>query len=85
MHNLMGQAHFDAIKCSAKYYGIKISGEPKTCVSCALAKIHQNYINKVTLSKSMKPGDHLYVDISGSSWRSYGGAKYWVLIVNDYS
>jgi hypothetical protein len=85
MHNLMGHAHFDAIKHSAKYYGIKLSVEPKTCVSCALAKIRQKNINKVTLTKSLKPGDHLYIDISGSIWRSYGGAKYWILIVDDYS
>jgi hypothetical protein len=70
MHNIMGHAHFDAIKCSAKYYGIKLSGEPKTCVSCAFAKIRQKNINKGTLSKSLKPGDCLYVDISGSVWRS---------------
>jgi hypothetical protein len=41
MHNLMGHAHFDAIERIAKYYGIKLSGEPKTCVSCALDKISQ--------------------------------------------
>jgi hypothetical protein len=85
MHNLMGHAHFDAIKRSAKYYGIKLSGEPKTCVSSALAKIRQRNINKVTLSKSLKLGDRFYVDISGSIWRSYGGAKYWILIVDDDS
>jgi hypothetical protein len=37
-HNLMGHAHFDAIKRSAKYYGIKLSGEPKICVSMPLLK-----------------------------------------------
>jgi hypothetical protein len=85
MHNLMGHAHFDAIKRSAKYYGMKLNGDPKRFVSCALAKIRQKNSNKVTLAKSQKPGDCLYVDISGSIWRSYGGAKYWVLIVDDYS
>jgi hypothetical protein len=85
LHNLLGHAHFDAIKKSAKYYNIKLSGEPKMCASCALAKISQKNINKVTLSKSITPGNQIYIDISGTIWRSYGGAKYWILIVDDYS
>jgi hypothetical protein len=85
LHNLLGHAHFDAIKKSAKYYSIKLTGEQKTCVSCALAKICQKNLNKVTLSKSLKPGDQIYVNISGTIWRSYGGAKYWILIVDDQS
>jgi hypothetical protein len=57
LHKLLGHAHFDAIKKSAKHYNIKLSGEPKICVSCALAKIRQKNINKVTLSKSITPGN----------------------------
>jgi hypothetical protein len=86
MHNLMEHAHFDAIKCSATYYGIKLSGEPRTCVSCALAKIRQKSINKVTLSKSLKPRDRLYVDISGSIWRNMAelsiGSLLWMIILD---
>jgi hypothetical protein len=70
LHILIGHAHYDVIKQSAKYYGIKISSEPKTCVSCALGKIRQKNINKVTMSKSFKPGDCLYIGISGTIWRS---------------
>jgi hypothetical protein len=51
----------------------------------ALAKICQKNINKVMLLKSLKSGDRRYVGISGSIWRSYGGVKYWVLIVDHYS
>jgi hypothetical protein len=85
LHHMFGHAHFDAIKRSGKYYNIELKGDAKTCVACALAKIRQKNINKVTLSKSLKPGDRIYVDISGTIWRSYGGAKYWVLIVDDSS
>jgi hypothetical protein len=85
LHNLFGHAHFDAIKHSAKYYNVKLSGTVKTCVVSALAKIHQKNINKATLSKSFHPGARICIDISSSMWPSYGGAKYWILIVNDYS
>jgi hypothetical protein len=76
LHNLMGHSHYNAIKRGAKYYGITLSGKPKTCVLCALATIRRKNINKVTMSKSLKTGDRLYVDISGTIWRSYEGAKY---------
>jgi hypothetical protein len=85
INDLHNHAHFDTIKKSAKYYNIKLTVEPKTCVSCAHSKICQKNINKVTLSKSLKPGDRIYVDIGGTIWRSYGGAKYWILIVDNYS
>jgi hypothetical protein len=38
LYNLLGPAHLDAIKRSAKYYNVKLSGTVKTCVACALAK-----------------------------------------------
>jgi hypothetical protein len=85
LHHMFGHAQFDAIKRSAKYYNIKLCGDVKTCVACTLAKIHHKNINKDMLSKSLKPGDCIYVDISGTVWHSYGVAKYWVLVVDDYS
>jgi hypothetical protein len=85
LHSLLGHALFDAIKRSAKYYEVKLSRTVKTCVACDLAKIRQKNINKVTLSKCFHPGARIYIDISSSMWPSYGGAKYWLLIVDDYS
>jgi hypothetical protein len=46
LHNLLRYAHFDAIKRSAKYYNVKLSGTVKTSVACELAKIRQKNINK---------------------------------------
>jgi hypothetical protein len=37
------------------------------------------------MSRSFKPGHRLYIDISGTIWRSFWGAKVWILIVDDYS
>jgi hypothetical protein len=70
LHNLLGHAHFDAIKRSAKYYNVKLSGTVWTCVACDLAKILQKNIYKVTLSKSFHPGARIYIDISSSMWPS---------------
>jgi hypothetical protein len=47
LHYLLGHADFDSIKRSAEYHNIKLIGEPKTCVSCALAKIHQKNITSM--------------------------------------
>jgi hypothetical protein len=75
LHHMFGHAHCDAIERSAKYYNIKLSGDVKTCVACGLAKIRQQNINKVMLSKSLKPGDRIYVDISGTDWCQVLGAN----------
>jgi hypothetical protein len=83
---MLGHAHFDSIKRSAKYYNVQLSGTVQTCVACALAKIRQKNINKVTSFKSFHPGARrIYIVISSSMRPSYGGAKYWILIVDDYS
>jgi hypothetical protein len=55
LHNLMGHVHCDAIKQSAKYYGIKLSSESKTCVSYTLAKIRQRISIKLQCLEVSSP------------------------------
>jgi hypothetical protein len=42
-------------------------------------------VNKNWLGSSFFPGERVYVDISSFKERSSGGAKFWALIVDDYS
>jgi transposase InsO family protein len=42
-------------------------------------------VNKNWLGSSNLPGERLYMDISSIKERSIGGAKFWALIVNDYT
>jgi hypothetical protein len=40
---------------------------------------------KETQVKSMVPGERLYIDISSVRASSFGGYKFWVLIVDDFT
>jgi transposase InsO family protein len=66
-------------------YGFKSSGNFDTCEQCAIAKAQQKNVNKNWLVSSNLPGEHLYVDISLIKERSIDRAKFWALIVDDYT
>jgi hypothetical protein len=51
----------------------------------ALAKIKQKHVPKTTSSRGNSLRFRLFVDISSSLDMSYGGSRYWVLIVDDFS
>ena len=48
------------------------------------SQICQKNLNKV-ITPSAKKGERLYIDISSIKKRSYGGSKFWVLIMDDYT
>jgi hypothetical protein len=51
----------------------------------ALIFKEQEKVKKQWLGTSNLPGERLYIDISSIKERSFGGAKFWALIVDDYS
>jgi hypothetical protein len=66
-------------------YGLKHSGNFETCKECAVAKAQQKNVNKNWLNSSDVPGERLYINISSIAEKSFGGAKLWALINDDYS
>ena len=62
---------------------IQLVGTMKECHECALAKIKQQKIAKETTNKSTVPGERLCIEISSVRHPSYGGAKFWLLIIDD--
>jgi hypothetical protein len=85
LHKVFGHCGQEILKNTIKMYGFKSSGDFDTCEQCAIAKARQKNVNKNWLGSSNLPGEHLYVDISSIKERSIGGAKFWALIVDDYT
>ena len=83
LHRVFGHCGLETLKNTIKMYGLKYSGEFKTCEECAVAKARQKNVNKSWLGSSNIPGERLYIDISSIKERSFGGAKFWALIVDD--
>jgi transposase InsO family protein len=60
-----------------------LTGKFNACADCAIGKARQKNLNKLWTNGSKVPGERLYVDISSIRGESYGGAKYWALVVDD--
>ena len=69
---------------SAKYYDIKIQGKFDPCESFLLGKARQKNTSKESShTKSTKPGEMMYLDISSIKGEGYGRKKFWLLIVDE--
>ena len=83
-HRIFGHPSEATTKSTAKTYGWTLTGKLEKCDECTLAKIRQQNLNKEA-TPSSKKGERLYIDISSIKKRSYGGSKFWVLIVDDFT
>ena len=84
-HEILGHCGLDRLQKTAKIHGLKLKGDFEVCKDCAVAKARQKNVNKVWKVGSQIPGERLYLDISSIKEKSFGGAKFWVLIVDDYT
>ena len=84
-HELLGHPSEAKTRAVAKYYGVKLTGEFKVCSDCAEAKARAAAIpkNVEDEKRSKTPGERLAFDVSSIKARSYGGAKYWLLVMDD--
>jgi hypothetical protein len=74
-----------ALRATLKAAGINPTGKLRACEGCALAKARAKKVSKVPAQRSTKPGERLYVDISGPYSTTIVGSKYWILFVDDCS
>ena len=83
-HDKMGHKGEDLIKKTAKMIGCKLSGTLTSCEGCALAKAKQRAVSKTTNIKADKPGQRLFLDMSGPFTETPIGNKYMIQVVDDY-
>jgi hypothetical protein len=84
-HAIIGHCRTDRLKRTATIHKLKLKGELKVCEDCALAKARQKNVNQDWKGGSQAPGERVYLDISSIRDKSYGGSRFWVLIVDDYT
>ena len=68
-----------------KIDNLQLFGKFEVCKDCAIAKAKQKGVNKIWSGGSNNPGERVYIDISSIKERSFGDAKCWALVVDDYS
>jgi hypothetical protein len=64
---------------------LHVTGKMETCAECVMAKAKQKALKKVSLNKSVMAGERLGFDISYLRNPSFGGSKYWLLFVDEFT
>ena len=83
LHRMLGHVSMDRVKKTGEFYGWRVTGQARECEGCMVAKAKQKNTKKTTMTKSIVPGERLFVDISGIKGTSYGSSKFWLLVVDD--
>jgi hypothetical protein len=82
-HEMIGHCGVNRLKKTAQVHGLKLKGDFKVCEDCAVAKTRQKNLNKDWKCGIQVPGERVYLDISSIRDESYGGSRFWVLLVDD--
>ena len=82
-HRWLGHVSESMTRATAKLYRWKLTGKWQACEHCTQAKIRQQNIGHGSKQPSKVKGERLYIDISSIKGRSYGGTKFWNLIVDE--
>ena len=85
LHTFLGHCGEATSRMTGKAHGYDVVGVFKPCEACSVGKERQKNINKEWKGGSVIAGERLYVDISSIKGESYGGLKFWALVVDDYS
>ena len=86
LHSMLGHAHHGLCWRTAHYYGWKVTDKDMAvCEPCGLAKAKQAKLNKEDNNKAKVVGERLCLDIQPMMNASYGGAKNWLLVVDELS
>ena len=85
-HQVLGHPHSHLVSQTAKSLGWNLVGPDATCANCATAKSKQQNVNKVsTASTATKKGERIMLDISSIDSKSFGGGKFWLLILDEFT
>jgi len=85
LHKILGHCGENSARLTGKALGFQVTGKFDTCEACSIGKARQKNVNKEWKGGSTTPGERLFVDISSIKGNSFGGAKFWALIVDDFT
>jgi hypothetical protein len=83
LHRHLGHAGEAAVQATAKYLNVTVTCPTLRCEDCALGKAKQKNVNKCNVDRSTTPGERLCIDISSIKSTSFGGKKFWLLVVDE--
>jgi hypothetical protein len=84
LHKLLGHCGEVNARLTGKAYGYEVTGKFDVCEACSTKKARKKNINKEWKGGSSISGKRFYVDISSIKGTSFGGAKFWALIIDNF-
>jgi hypothetical protein len=85
IHNRLGHAHKRIIQATCDKYNLQTKNNLTVCPNCAIAKAKQTDLNRRSEPRSTEKGDRINMDVSSALVTSFGGAKFWLLLQDDYT
>ena len=83
LHISLGHTNDANARETAKQMGIKVTGAREYCDGCGEAKATRRAVPRETKVKSGRPLQRVFTDLTGPYPASAGGARYYVLVVDD--
>ena len=85
LHEKLGHPGEEATRKTGKMLDLKVTGTFKKCENCAISKARRMNLNKDKVERSKEIGFRLFIDISSIKTVSFGGKRFWLLILDDFS
>ena len=85
IHYSLGHVNDATLHETAKQLHLKLSGHRQYCSGCGEMKAIRAAVPKTTSFQAARPLEHLFGDLTGPFSPSAGGARYCMLLVDDYS
>ena len=81
LHKLLGHVNENTTRSTGKYYKWNLTGTMDQCTECAISKAKRQPISKQQISRNKKCSGRIFIDISSVKTESYGGRRYWALVL----
>jgi hypothetical protein len=82
-HQKLGHPCKELTKKTADHFGIKLTGTWTECQECLMGKAKRKKLKKQSLNRSERSGERFGFDISYLKNSSFGGSKFWLLVVDE--
>jgi hypothetical protein len=85
VHENFGHPNSQALAATAANFGFHTKYDLHVRSNCAISKVKEKNIHKLTANLSTELGGRIHIDISSVQNTSYGGANFWHLIQDEFT
>ena len=83
MHAMLGHPSNEHTKATCARIGVNLTGSFPICSSCAHGKMKKKSTNKYSQNRATLKGERICFDISSVKKDSSGGAKFWLMAIDE--